>query len=139
MRVTEYINFTGLIPYEELISKIARAHVGIAPMLFDIGVSTKLFEYAAMGTTSVASALPSLTATFGDDCILYYPPGDEKALADRIVELYENPEKRVSLAARAHEFYRNCQWQIMKYEYLKVFEKCLALQRPPKQKKGVAR
>jgi len=137
--VTEYINFLGLIPYEELISKMAQAHIGVAPMLYDLGISNKLFEYSAMGTASVASALPSLTATFSDDCVLYYPPGDEKALADRILELYQNPEKRASLAAHAHEFYHNCQWEIAKYEYVKVFEKCMASTLSSKHKREVAK
>jgi len=137
--VKEYVNFTGVIPYEELILKIAQAHVGIAPMLYDIGVSTKLFGYAATRTASVASALPSLTATFSDDCVLYYPPGDERALANRILELYHSPQKRASLAARANEFYRNCQWEIMKYEYLKVYEECMASKLSSRQKKGVAK
>jgi glycosyltransferase involved in cell wall biosynthesis len=123
--VEEYLNFTGFVDHDEVASYIARAHVGLAPMIDDVGVSNKLFEYFAMGTPTVASALPSLTATFSDDCVLYYRPGDEKELADRVLELYHSPEKRASMIAQAQKFYRNCQWQVMKHEYLKVYEKCL--------------
>jgi glycosyltransferase involved in cell wall biosynthesis len=129
--VQEYVNFTGLVPYEDFASCIARAHVGVAPMLYDVGVSNKVFEYFALGTPCVASALPSLIDTFNGDCILYYPPGDEKALAACILELYHHPEKRASLAHHGREFYRNCQWQVMKHEYLKIYEECTRSKNSP--------
>jgi glycosyltransferase involved in cell wall biosynthesis len=123
--VQGYVNFTGFIPDKDFISYIARSQIGVAPALYDVGMSLKVFEYFALGTACVASALPSLIATFDEDCILYYPPGDDKALAARILELYRNPEKRVSLINHGREFYLNCQWQIMKQEYLKVHDECL--------------
>ncbi|MGA3094415.1 MAG: glycosyltransferase family 4 protein [Dehalococcoidales bacterium] len=123
--VQEWINFTGFISYEDFLSYIAQAQVGVAPMLYDVGMSNKVFEYFALGTPCVASALPSLIATFNDDCILYYPPGNEKALAARILELYLHPEKRASMVRYGYEFYRKCQWQVMKQEYLRIYEELL--------------
>jgi glycosyltransferase involved in cell wall biosynthesis len=119
--VAEYLNFTGRIPYENYLANIAKAHVGIAPMLYDVGVSNKVFEYFALGTPVVASALPSLMSTFSSNCILYYTPGNEEELADRVIELYHNPGKRTSLAASGQAFYQKCRWQVMKHEYLKVY------------------
>jgi glycosyltransferase involved in cell wall biosynthesis len=92
-----------------------------------------------MGTPSVASALPSLKAMFSDDCVLYYQPGDEKELANRILELYHSPEKRASVASHAEAFYRKCQWPLMKHDYLKVYEECMASKLSSRQKKGVAK
>lgn len=123
--VQGHVNFTGRVSYADVLSYVAQAHVAVAPMLYDVGVSIKLFEYFAAGTPTVASYLPSLTATFSNDCILYFPPGDERALADRILELYHDPQKRASLARSAQEFYLKCQWQVMKNEYLRVYDECL--------------
>lgn len=109
--VNAYLNFTGMIPYEDVLSCIGKAQVGIAPMIEDVGVSNKLFEYFALGTPAVASALPSLTATFDSNCVLYFRPGDEKDLAERILELHRSPEKRASLAYHGKAFYSKCQWQ----------------------------
>ena len=73
-----------------------------------------------------------------DDFILN--PGDEKELADRVLELYHSPEKRASLASRAQEFYRKCQWQVMKHEYLKVYDECTKSKLASKVgEKGVAK
>lgn len=123
--VEAYLNFTGLLPYEKVLSYIARANVGVAPMIEDIGAPNKIFEYIALGIPSVASDLPGVRDVFDDSCVLYFQPGNEKDLANRILELYHNPEKRTSLAYHGQEFYRNCQWQVMKHEYLNVYRKCI--------------
>ena len=124
--VEEYVDFIGYVPHESVPALIAQADVGVAPMIDDVGLPNKLYEYFALGKPSVASALPSLVATFNSDCVLYFQPGDERDLADRIVELYHSPEKRASLATNGQVFYQRCQWQIMKYEYLKLYEELLA-------------
>ena len=94
-------------------------------MIDDVGLPNKLFEYLALGIPSVVSAHPTLKATFGDDCVRYFQPGDEKDLARQILELYHNPEKRAELVSHATELYRTYQWSSMKYEYLKVYEDVL--------------
>jgi glycosyltransferase involved in cell wall biosynthesis len=123
LNVEEYVNFTGPIPYEKVISYIASAHIGVAPTIDDVGASCKIFEYMALGIPTIASNLPGVRDVFDDKCVLYFQPGNEKDLADRILELYHNPEKSVSLVHHSHEFYRKCQWQVMKQEYLKVYKR----------------
>ncbi len=124
--VAENIHFTGSVPHDSVPYLIARADVGVVPMIADVGLPNKLFEYFALGKPSVVSALPSIKATFDDNYVLYYQPDDEEDLAGRILELYRNPEKGASLASHAQAFYRNCNWQVMKHEYLKVYEELLA-------------
>jgi glycosyltransferase involved in cell wall biosynthesis len=123
--VEAYINFTGYIPDDNMISYMAQADITVAPMTDDVGHPIKIFEYFALGKPTVASAHPTLLATFNTDCILYFRPGDERDLAARILELYYNPEKRATLAFNATAFYQSCRWPIMKREYLKVYEELL--------------
>jgi glycosyltransferase involved in cell wall biosynthesis len=124
--VVEHIRFTGMVPLESIPPFIAEADVGVMPMLADLGLPNKLFEYFALGKPSVASALPSLKLAFDESYVLFYEPDDEKDMARRILELYYSPEKRASMSSRAQAFYRNCNWQVMKHEYLKVYEELLA-------------
>ncbi len=116
------INFMGHIYYDDVPQCLSRAHLAIAPMLDDVGVPNKLFEYFALRKPAIASALPSLLETFDGNCVQYFQPGDEKDLAAQVLELYRNPERRASLAASGHEVYKGFQWQSMKQEYLKVHE-----------------
>ena len=123
--VEAYFNFTGWVPDDELSSYMARADVTVAPMSDDVGQPLKVFEYFALGKPTVASAHPTLMATFDTDCILYFQPNDERDLAARVLELYHSPEKRASLASHAQAFYQSRRWQVTKHEYLKVYDELL--------------
>ncbi len=118
-----YFNFTGFIPYEKIPPYIARAQVGIAPMIEDVGAPNKIFEYLALGKATVASDLPGIKAVFDDSCVLFFQPGNERELADRILELYHNPAKMDSMARSAKILYEKNHWPVMKQNYLRVYQK----------------
>lgn len=123
--VAEHIHFTGWVSFKGVPSFIAQADIGVVSMIDDVGLPNKLFEYFALSKPCVASALPSLTYTFDDNYMLFYRPDDEKGLAAQIMELYRSPEKRAYLGSNGQAFYRKCHWQIMKHEYLNVYEELL--------------
>ncbi len=92
----------------------------------DVGLPNKLFEYFAMGKPAIVSAQPSLIGAFGrNGTVAFFEPDNEIELADRILELYRNPEKRASLVSHAYDFYNQHQWSILKHDYLKVYEELL--------------
>ena len=122
LQLNEHLNFTGFIPYEEVPPYIARADVCIAPMLDDVGTPNKVLEYLAMGKATVSSEIPGLTALIDSECLLYFQPGNETELAERILELYHSPEKRASLGILAQEFYSKYRWPLMKQSYLGVYK-----------------
>jgi glycosyltransferase involved in cell wall biosynthesis len=127
--VEKHLNFTGTIPYDEIPLYITRANVGLAPMKDDVGLPNKLFEYFALGKPAIVSAQPSVLESFNfnnHSCIAVFQPDDEKDLADRVVELYKNPEIRASLVSHAYEYYKHYSWTKMRQKYLKVYEKLLA-------------
>ena len=119
--VTKYLNFTGFVRYEDVPSYIARAHIGIAPMIADVGAPNKIFEYFAMGKPSVASAQPGLTRVFNNGCVLYFEAGNEKELAARILELYHSPEKRDCLGSRGQAIHEEYRWSVLKLKYLNTY------------------
>jgi glycosyltransferase involved in cell wall biosynthesis len=123
--VTKYLNFTGFVRYEDVPAYIARAHIGIAPMIADVGAPNKIFEYFAMGKPSIASAQPGLVKVFNNGCVLYFQAGNEKELAARILELYHSPEKRASLGSNGQAVHEEYRWSILKLEYLNIYNKVL--------------
>ena len=125
LEIQKYLNFTGYISYEEVPDYIKKAHIGVAPMIDDVGAPNKIFEYSALSKATIASDLPGLKVIFDDSSVLYYQPGNEKELATKILELYRNPEKRTSLGCSAQEIYLRYHWPLMKQEYMKVYQRLL--------------
>jgi glycosyltransferase involved in cell wall biosynthesis len=70
------------VPIEAVPEALAAADIGLAPTrrsaFTDFSLSTKLFEYAAMGKPVVASALPMVERTFAPDTVRTYVPGDAR-------------------------------------------------------------
>ena len=79
------VTFHGRIPIEDVPAAVARADIGIAPTrrdpFTDVSLSTKVFEYAAMGKPVVASRLPMVEQTFPPGTVATYEPGDPADLA----------------------------------------------------------
>jgi glycosyltransferase involved in cell wall biosynthesis len=125
MAIEPYFNITGGIPYEEVSAHIARADICVAPMIDDVGTPNKVLEYFALGKATVSSELPGLKALFNNDSIVYFHPGNEVELAERILELYHNPARRAALGRQAKEFHLKNQWPVTKQAYLEVYQRLL--------------
>ena len=123
MGIESYITFTYYVPYEKVSGYIACADVCVAPMIDDVGTPNKILEYLALGKATVSSVWPGLTALIDSDCLLYFRPGDEVELAERILELYRSSEKRASLGRSAKAFYQQYRWPLMLQRYLEVYKK----------------
>jgi len=125
--VESYIQFTGWVLPEEVVTHIAQADVGIVSIIVNKNpmLPNKLFEYLALGKPSVVTAIPIIKNYFDDDSVMYYQPDDAPGLARCILELYRNPEKRAALAASGSAVYQKYRWSVMKYEYLRVFSELL--------------
>ncbi len=102
--VGECVTLHGRIPLEEVAGRIAAADVGIAPTrrdaFTDFSLSTKIFEYAAMGKPAVCSRLPTVERYFGD-AVLAYEPGDAASLAAALRALVVDAALREHLVARS--------------------------------------
>lgn len=123
LKLGEYINFTGNIPYEDVPPYIARADICVAPMSDDVGTPNKILEYFGMGKATVSSYLPGMAALVDNNCIVYFEADNEADLAEKIIDLYHHPEKRASLGKAAQEFYDQHRWAKTKQAYLGVYQK----------------
>ena len=109
--LAERVRFHGRIPIEDVPAAIAAADIGLAPTrrdpFTDFSLSTKIFEYGAMGKPVIASRLPLVERTFPPGAIAVYGAGDPADLAAALLRLVDDPiarEAAVALAtARIHE------------------------------------
>jgi glycosyltransferase involved in cell wall biosynthesis len=113
--VADRVAFHGRIPVDEVAAHIAESDVGLAPTrrdaFTDFSLSTKIFEYAAMGKPVVASRLPTVERYFGADALAYFAPGDPASLAGAVRRLVEDPVGRTTMIAAAGERVRAFSWE----------------------------
>ena len=113
--VADRITFHGRIPIEDVPAAVARADIGLAPTrhdrFTDMSLSTKVFEYAAMGKPVVASRLPMVETTFPAGTVATYAPGDPAELAAAILAFADDPIAREAAVARTAEIVEAGSWE----------------------------
>jgi len=120
------VGFHGRIPIEDVPAAIAAADVGLAPTrrsaFTDFSLSTKAFEYAAMRRPVVASRLPMVERTFGDD-VATYVAGDADDLLLVLLRLADDPAAREAQVSRAFDRVRSLGWEQEAPRYLALVDR----------------
>jgi glycosyltransferase involved in cell wall biosynthesis len=121
------VTFGGRIPLEGVPAAIAAADIGLAPTrrsdMTDVSLSTKLFEYAAMGKQVVASGLPTVRRYFAPDTVAFYNPGDAQDLAAAILRLADSPAERASRLEATASRVAALGWDVQAAKYAGVVER----------------
>jgi glycosyltransferase involved in cell wall biosynthesis len=132
--VADVVTFHGRIPIEDVPAAIARADIGIAPTrrdpFTDVSLSTKVFEYAAMGKPAVASHLPMVERTFPPGTVLTYEPGDARALAQAIESIVDEPLAREASVERTAAIVADASWEREAETYVALVEALATDTRP---------
>jgi glycosyltransferase involved in cell wall biosynthesis len=119
--------FHGRIPIEAVPAAIAAADIGLAPTrrteFTDFSLSTKIFEYAAMGKPVIASRLPMVEALFPPGTVTTYDAGDADSLARAILGLVDGADERRARVAATDEIVRRLAWEHESVRYLDLVER----------------
>ena len=123
------VTFHGRIPIEDVPAAIARADIGVAPTrrspFTDFSLSTKIFEYGAMGKPVIASRLPMVERTFAADSVATYEPGDPVGLADAILRLVDDAAGREARVAATAERVGELSWAREGERYRALIERLI--------------
>jgi len=124
--VEDAVTFHGRIGIEDVPAAIARADIGVAPTrrdpFTDVSLSTKVFEYAAMGKPVIASHLPMVEKTFAPGTVWAYEPGDALALATAIEAIVDDPLAREACVERTAAIVAGAAWEREAVGYLALVE-----------------
>jgi glycosyltransferase involved in cell wall biosynthesis len=127
--VDDRVRFHGRIPIEAVPAAVARADLGLAPTRLDrftdVSLSTKVFEYAAMGKPVVAARLPLVERTFPPGTVRTYEPGDAGSLAAAIGAICDDPEGRSAAIAATLAIVRERSWEHEAVGYIHLVEELM--------------
>jgi len=99
--------WTGRIPYQEVPVWIGSMTICVAPFRGDRGETSpvKIFDYLACGKPVIASAIPSISATFIQEAgVALVPPDDPAALAQAMLTLLQDPDRQSRMATLGRNF-----------------------------------
>ena len=118
--ISDRVTFQDRIPIDAIPAALASVDIGLAPTrrtrFTDYSLSTKVFEYAAMGRAVVAS--------FGDD-VFTYEPGDAMDLARTIRVVVSDAKARRERVERASARVRGMGWEVESARYIDLVERVL--------------
>ena len=121
-----YVEFTGPVSDEELMSNLSAADICVDPdpssPLNDVSTWIKIMEYMALGKPIVTFDLKE-THWSAQDAALYVKPNDELQFAEGIATLMDQPDRR----ARMGEFgrqrvQRELKWDVVGQNLLLAYE-----------------
>jgi len=101
------ITWAGRISYLEVPTWIGAMTLCVAPFRGDRGETSpvKIFDYLACGKPVIASAIPSVSATFVQEAgVALVPPDDPAALAHAMLVLLNDQDRQARMAALGRRF-----------------------------------
>ena len=116
--------FHDTIPLEKVYEIIKISDIGVVPYInnnyMNISLSTKTFEYAASGLPIVATKLLALYTLFGGESIAFLENLNPSNLAEEIVCLCLEPEKRRNYTLNAYNSLNKISGVIMSEKYFNL-------------------
>jgi glycosyltransferase involved in cell wall biosynthesis len=117
LQIENRITITGWMNYAQLEQHLAKATVGIIPLVDNfynryLTAPTKLFDYLAFGIPVIASDLPSIRDFVSDsDALAFVPPERPEALAWEIDNILNNRKVYEELSNNSHHLARSYLWK----------------------------
>ncbi|HEY4978763.1 MAG TPA: glycosyltransferase family 4 protein, partial [Candidatus Acidoferrum sp.] len=112
------------LPLREVAQIIESADLGIVPKRKDNfgneAFSTKILEFMAMGVPVIVSDTQVDRFYFDDSVVRFFRGGEEEDLAQSMLDLIQNAEKRRLLVANATRYVETVDWTAKQHEYLSL-------------------
>jgi glycosyltransferase involved in cell wall biosynthesis len=131
LELQEQVQYLGYVPLSQLVAELQKSDVGIVAQksspYSNLVHTGKMYDYMAFGKPVIASRLRSVQAYFDGESIRFFEPGNAEDLAAAILDLYQNPEKRQSLAHNAGLLYDRYKWENQRAIFQATYRSLLGL------------
>lgn len=127
--VSDSVEHIGVVPIDKVREEMKNADIGIschrAGIFGDLYFSTKIVEYLTQGLPVVSSRTHTINKYLPDDCLFYFTPGSDIALAEEIRFMWNNQAEVMSRLTRARSRLPNLSWQGEKIKFLAFYSQLL--------------
>jgi glycosyltransferase involved in cell wall biosynthesis len=125
--VERTVLFKGNRPLREIVGIIENSDLGVVPKrndsFGDQAFSTKIMEFMSMGVPVVVSETTIDRYYFDSSMVKFFKPGDEKSLAEALLEVVTSRPLRERLVANSNKFIETNDWEVNKHKYWEIIEK----------------
>jgi glycosyltransferase involved in cell wall biosynthesis len=121
----EYVHFCGSLPVDKLCPILMNMNVGVIgnrkKVATELMLPVKMLEYVALYIPVVVPRLQTIQYYFSDEMVSYFEPENSDALAETIIDLYQNREKRERQARCAVKFLDRFGWHVHQKDFLGLY------------------
>jgi glycosyltransferase involved in cell wall biosynthesis len=126
--IADRVSFSGgYVPIADALREVASASCGVIPnrpsLLNRFALSSKLFEYVALGIPVVVSRLETLEQHFSDEEVTFFEAGDPSSLVDALCWVAAHPQDAGRKAELASERARQYAWGVQRERYLSLLDR----------------
>ncbi len=115
------------VSIEEIAEIMANVDLGVVPKRNDSfggeAFSTKVFEFMALGVPVLVSRTKIDSYYFSQDAVRFFNPGDDRDLAEAMLELIRDKGLRQRLVRNSLRFVEQYNWYRRKEEYLALVDR----------------
>lgn len=123
--VASSVEHVGSVPIDRVRDEMKKADVGIschrAGIFGDLYFSTKIVEYLTQGLPVLSPRTYTIGKYLSEDILLYFEPGSDAALAERLRFMWHNRADVLQRLARAREVLPRLSWQAEKSKLLSFY------------------
>lgn len=127
LRLQEYVHFHGFLPFDQLCPMLRGMDLGVIGnrknIATDLMLPVKMLEYIALNIPVVVPRLQTVAYYFSDEMVSYFEPDDSDAMAESILDLYQNREKREKQVRAARRFLDQFGWKMHQKDFLDLYSR----------------
>ncbi len=121
----DVVHFEGWVERSRLNDILHSADVGIiaqkASPYSHLVQTNKMVDYWMFGVPVIASRLRAVSEMYDDSVIEYFEAGDPHSLADAILRVHDDPDRRRELARNGRHAHEAYGWAAQRVNYLAVY------------------
>ena len=116
----------SMLPFDQITTVMENSDLGIVPKrknsFGNEAFSTKTLEFMSLGVPVIVPDTAVDQYYFNDSIVRFFRGNDEKSLADAMLFLIQNPDRRQELTRNADDFVKKYTWDENKAGYLNLVD-----------------